>query len=147
MILDSVRWRIYAFSPPMATSHLSTELLEQIETLSDQIVSDCYQCGCCTSGCPIGEAMDPPPSKAIRLLQLGKADELLDSDGIWLCASCLVCGTRCPRGVDYARIAEACRVLVLRSKLSKVDPDTVTPLELDEIPQQAFIAAFRKSAV
>jgi heterodisulfide reductase subunit C len=131
----------------MATSHSSTELLEQIETLSDQIVSDCYQCGCCTSGCPIGEAMDPPPSKAIRLLQLGKADELLDSDGIWLCASCLVCGTRCPRGVDYARIAEACRVLVLRSKLSKVDPDTVTPLELDEIPQQAFIAAFRKSAV
>jgi len=131
----------------MSISRSPVELLEQIEELSGQTVIDCYQCGCCTSGCPIGEAMDPPPSKAIRLLQLGKASELLDSDGIWMCASCLVCGTRCPRAVDYARIAEACRVLVLRSKQSKVDPDTVTVLELEEIPQQAFIAAFRKSSV
>ena len=131
----------------MATAYSSAELLEQVETLSGQTVSDCYQCGSCTSGCPIGEAMDPPPSKAIRLLQSGRADELLGSDGIWMCASCLVCGTRCPRGVDYARIAEACRALILRSKQSRVDPDTVTATELEEIPQQAFIAAFRKSSV
>jgi heterodisulfide reductase subunit C len=131
----------------MNTFRSSAELLEQIEELSGQTISDCYQCGCCTSGCPIGEAMDPPPSKAIRLLQLGKAPELLGSDGIWMCASCLVCGTRCPRAVDYARIAEACRMLVLRSKQSRVDPDTVASLELEEIPQQAFIAAFRKSSV
>lgn len=147
MILDSVHRRIYAFSPPMATSHSSAELLEQIETLSGQAVGDCYQCGCCTSGCPIGEAMDPPPSKAIRLLQLGRADALLRTEGIWMCASCMVCGTRCPRAVDYARIAEACRALILRSRQSKVDPDTVTAPELEEIPQQAFIAAFRKSSV
>jgi heterodisulfide reductase subunit C len=122
-------------------------LVSQIEELSGQLVSDCYQCGCCTAGCPIGEAMDPPPSKAIRLLQLGKADELLASSGIWLCASCLVCGTRCPRAVDYARIAEACRAVILRTKQSRVDPDTVTDPELEAIPQQAFIASFRKFSV
>ncbi len=131
----------------MVTSRSSAELLEQIESLSGQTISDCYQCGCCTSGCPIGEAMEPPPSKAIRLLQLGRAAELLESEGIWMCASCLVCGTRCPRAVDYARIAEACRALLLRSRQSKVDPDTVTVSDLEEIPQQAFIAAFRKSSV
>ncbi len=131
----------------MAMSHTPAELLEQVQILSGQVVSECYQCGCCTSGCPIGEAMDPPPSRAIRLLQLGRAQELLDSEGIWMCASCLVCGTRCPRGVDYARIAEACRAMNLRSKQSRVDPDTVTAPELEEIPQQAFIAAFRKSSV
>jgi len=146
-LLDSECSRIYDIRPPMATFHSLVELLAQIEDLSGQTISDCYQCGCCTSGCPIGEAMDPPPSKAIRLLQLGKVTELLDSDGIWMCASCMVCGTRCPRAVDYARIAEACRALVLRSKQSKVDPDTVTGPELEEIPQQAFIAAFRKSSV
>jgi heterodisulfide reductase subunit C len=91
--------------------------------------------------------MDPPPSKAIKLLQLGRVQELLASDGIWMCASCLVCGTRCPRAVDYARIAEACRALILRSRQSKVDPDTVATPELEELPQQAFIAAFRKSSV
>jgi len=122
-------------------------LARQIEELSGQVVSDCYQCGCCTAGCPIGEDMDPPPSKAIRLLQLDRADELLKSSGIWMCASCLVCGTRCPRAVDYARIAEACRAIILRSRQSKVDPDTVTAPELEEIPQQAFIASFRKFSV
>jgi len=122
-------------------------LVREIEELSGQVVADCYQCGCCTSGCPVGEQMDPPPSKAIRLLQLNKAAELLASDGIWMCASCLVCGTRCPRAVDYARIAEACRALILRTRQSKVDPDTVTAPELEEIPQQAFIASFRKFSV
>jgi heterodisulfide reductase subunit C len=122
-------------------------LVRQLEELSGQTIADCYQCGCCTSGCPIGSEMDPPPSKAIRLLQLGHGRELLASEGIWLCASCLVCGTRCPRAVDYARIAEACRALILRTKQSRVDPDTVTCSELEEIPQQAFIASFRKFSV
>jgi hypothetical protein len=49
--------------------------------------------------------------------------------------------------VDYARIAEACRALILRTRQSRVDPDTVTAPELEEIPQQAFIASFRKFSV
>ncbi len=121
-----------------------SELIELISRLSGQNIADCYQCGCCTAGCPIGEAMEPPPSKAIRLLQLGRASELLESQGIWLCASCLVCGTRCPRGVDYARIAEACRIIRVRAKQSHFDPDTVNRPDIAEMPQQAFIAAFRK---
>lgn len=129
------------------SSSNNPSLVSRIEELSGQRVMDCYQCGCCTAGCPIGELMDPPPSKAIRLLQLGRAEELLASEGIWLCASCLVCGTRCPRNVDYARIAEACRAIVLRAKTSKVDPDQVGEEDLQDVPQQAFIASFRKFSV
>ncbi len=125
----------------------NSDLVRRIEELSGQRVQDCYQCGCCTAGCPIGEMMDPPPNKAIRLLQLGYAESLLASEGIWLCASCLVCGTRCPRNVDYAKIAEACRALVLRAKKSQVDPDKVTGPDLQDVPQQAFIASFRKFSV
>ncbi len=128
-------------------SAANSSLVSRIEELSGQRVLDCYQCGCCTAGCPIGELMDPAPSKAIRLLQLGRAEELLASEGIWLCASCLVCGTRCPRNVDYAKIAEACRAIVLRAKRSVVDPDRVSPEQLQDIPQQAFIASFRKFSV
>ncbi len=128
----------------MSNSGSSDRLVTQIEQLSGQVVSDCYQCGCCTSGCPVGLAMDPPPSKAIRLLQLGKAQELLESDGIWMCASCMVCGTRCPRGVDYALIAEACRALKIRARQSRVGPEAVTQEDCEEIPQQAFMASFRK---
>jgi len=128
----------------MSQSDSGDGLVNQIQQLSGQVIADCYQCGCCTAGCPVGQAMDPPPSKAIRLLQLGKAKELLDSDGIWMCASCMVCGTRCPRGVDYALIAEACRAMKIRSRQSRVGPETVTQEDCEDIPQQAFMASFRK---
>ena len=130
----------------MLYSIVSLAQIRRIEELSGQTIGDCYQCGCCTSGCPVGDVMDLPPTKAIRLLQLGRPDELLASDGIWLCASCLVCGTRCPRNVDYAKIAEACRAILLRAKTSRVDPDTIDVDDTEEIPQQAFIAGFRKFA-
>ncbi|MEO0009212.1 MAG: 4Fe-4S dicluster domain-containing protein [candidate division WOR-3 bacterium] len=129
------------------SSQDNSQLVSRIEELSGQRVSECYQCGCCTAGCPVGELMDPPPNRAIRLLQLGRAEELLASEGIWVCASCLVCGTRCPRNVDYAKIAEACRALILRAKRSQVDPDVVNDQDLQDVPQQAFIASFRKFSV
>lgn len=120
------------------------ETVGQIELLSGQEIGRCFQCGVCTAGCPTSEEMDLNPRQAMLLLRLGVVDEVLSCNGIWLCASCLVCGTRCPRGIDYARIAEACRALVLRRKQSHVDPDTATEKELEEIPQQAFIAGYRK---
>ena len=128
----------------MSTAPSGDVLIRQIENLSGQHVADCYQCGCCTAGCPMGEVMEPGPAQAIRLLQLGRPQELLESDGIWLCASCMVCGGRCPRGVDYAAIAEACRAIRLRARMSVVGPETVTPADCEEIPQQAFMASFRK---
>ncbi|MBN2536826.1 4Fe-4S dicluster domain-containing protein [candidate division WOR-3 bacterium] len=128
----------------MSTSDDGDRLVCQIEELSGQRVADCYQCGCCTAGCPLGDLMEPGPARAIRLLQLGHARELLDSDGIWLCASCMVCGSRCPRGVDYAHIAEACRQIRIRQRFSHAGPETVTAAACEEIPQQAFMAAFRK---
>lgn len=128
----------------MSTSIEGDRLVRQIEELSGQRVADCYQCGCCTAGCPLAELMEPGPAQAIRLLQLGRARELVDSDGIWLCASCMTCGSRCPRGVDYAHIAEACREVRIRARYSHAGPETVTAQACEDIPQQAFMAAFRK---
>jgi heterodisulfide reductase subunit C2 len=122
----------------------NNETIAQIEELSNQKISDCFQCGSCTAGCPVAFAMDPVPSQAIRMLQLGMVQELLDSSGIWLCAACNVCGTRCPRGVDYAKISDALRALVLRSKKNRVEPDKISKEIIYDAPQQAFIAGFRK---
>lgn len=120
------------------------EIKKDIELLSGQTLSDCYQCGECTAGCPVAFAMEPVPSQAIRLLQLGKFNEVLNSSGIWLCASCNICGERCPRGVDYGKIADALRTIVLRNKLTHVTLEKVDKKFISDAPQQAFIAAFRK---
>jgi heterodisulfide reductase subunit C len=120
------------------------EIKEDIQNLSGQILSDCYQCGECTAGCPTAFAMEPVPSQAIRLLQLNKYNEVLNSTGIWLCAACNVCGERCPRGVDYGKIADALRTIVLRNKFTHVTLEQVDKKFILDAPQQAFIAAFRK---
>lgn len=124
---------------------ITTENFKQeIEELSGQKLSDCYQCGECTAGCPIAFAMEPVPSQAIRLLQLAKFDEVLNSTGIWLCAACNVCGERCPRGVDYSKIADALRTIVLRNKTTHLVLEQIDKQFILDAPQQAFIAAFRK---
>ncbi|HDQ99143.1 MAG TPA: heterodisulfide reductase [candidate division WOR-3 bacterium] len=124
----------------------NARLLRQIAELSGEDVALCFQCGQCTGGCPVAEEMDPKPREAMLLLQLGMVDRVVNSRGIWLCASCLTCGTRCPRRIDYAKVAEACRAIVLRGTRSEYDPDNAIPAELEEVPQQAFIAAYRKFA-
>jgi heterodisulfide reductase subunit C2 len=144
--LDFSGFFTYYSLPQMKNLNLSEARLcvAQIEEMSGQKLADCFQCGECTSGCPIGETMDPVPSKAIRMLQLGMTDEVLSSNGIWLCAACMVCGARCPRGVDYGKISDALRAIVLRGKQMRVEPDKVNKELIADAPQQAFVAAFRK---
>jgi heterodisulfide reductase subunit C len=86
----------------------------RIEELSGQNVSACFQCGKCTSGCPVTFAMDIAPHKLIHLLQLGQIDKVLRSDTIWVCASCETCTTRCPNGIDIAHVMDSLRQLSRR---------------------------------
>ena len=76
--------------------------------------SDCYQCGKCTAGCPMAHAMDLTPRRIVRCIQLGETDKILDSEAIWLCASCHVCAERCPNDVDLPALIEQCRYAARR---------------------------------
>jgi heterodisulfide reductase subunit C len=82
---------------------------KEIEEVSGQNVSACFQCGKCTNGCPVTFAMDIEPHKLLRLLQYGQIDTVLNSDTIWVCASCETCTTRCPNGIDIAHLMDALR--------------------------------------
>ncbi len=85
-----------------------------IEDLSGQKISSCFQCGKCTNGCPITFAMDIVPHKLVHLLQLGQLEEVLHSDTIWVCASCVTCTTRCPNSIDIAHVVDTLRQLSSR---------------------------------
>ena len=88
--------------------------------------------------------MDVPPNQIVRLVQLGLEGEIARSGTIWLCASCLKCSIRCPRGIDLARVMEALRLLTLRKNVSHVDLSEIDRAALLELPQVALVANFRK---
>lgn len=81
---------------------------------SGQMVSNCYQCGKCTAGCPVAPDMDIMPNQVVRMVQLGLKDEVLGSQTIWICAFCSTCTVRCPRNVDLARLMETLRIQARR---------------------------------
>lgn len=78
----------------------------EVEKLSGQKISRCYQCGKCTAGCPAAYTMDLGPRRVMRGIQLGLRDEVLDSTSIWVCLACQTCSARCPLEIDIAKVME-----------------------------------------
>lgn len=119
----------------------SRSLIETVSEMSGENVYSCYQCGECSASCPVADRVDVFPNQIMRLIQFGD-EAVLDSKTIWLCASCLLCSQRCPRGIDIAKVIEALRQIILRRGVYKVDLNRVEGLE--ELPQIALVAAARK---
>jgi heterodisulfide reductase subunit C len=122
------------------------EFAKKVELISGQHLFACYQCGNCTAGCPVSFAMEIGPHEAIRYALLGLEEELLGVNTFWLCASCLQCTSRCPKGIDIARVMDALRTVILRKRERK---DYIQISEfpegfLEKVPQIAFISGFRK---
>jgi heterodisulfide reductase subunit C len=127
----------YTFGPENAS------FKARVEELSGEKIDLCFQCGACSSSCPLAQEMDLLPSKVIRYAQLG-IEEVLDSKTIWVCSTCFNCEVRCPRGIDIANVMEALRQMVLRKKYDRVRLDELTPEQLRELPQVAIISNQRK---
>ena len=105
-------------------------------------VSECYQCGKCTAGCPMARHMDLTPSQVMRLVQIGDEaaiERLLRSGAIWSCVGCLTCTQRCPKELDPAAVMDALREMSYSRGL--VSPEQRKVLAFHE----AFLKTVRKN--
>jgi heterodisulfide reductase subunit C len=121
----------------------STEV-RRLERISGEDVKRCYQCGNCSGGCPVSYAMEIPPTKVMRFLQLGNIEDVRNANSMWLCVGCLQCYSRCPQGVSVAAILEGMRQDVLRKGASRTEVADVPFPFLKKAPQQAVVCGFRK---
>jgi heterodisulfide reductase subunit B len=87
-------------------TQISTDLANRIREATGENVYMCYHCVKCTSGCPLTEHFDLAPNQVMRAAQLGMEDLIFNSRTPWLCASCQTCTTRCPQGIDIARVMD-----------------------------------------
>lgn len=118
-------------------------LREEIETLSGVDTALCYQCGTCSSGCPIIDVMDVGPRCVMRMVTEGD-ETVLETKTIWLCAACYTCDTRCPRGLKISAVMEALRLITLRQNKDHINPDDITYETHKNLPPITLIAAMRK---
>lgn len=93
---------------------LHSEFMKEVEERSGQNVSDCYQCGKCSGGCPVLPDLDLSPNRVIRMVQLGLEEDALDNESIWCCAACGTCNSRCPMELDIVRIMDTLRAMAVR---------------------------------
>ncbi|HEY9607547.1 MAG TPA: 4Fe-4S dicluster domain-containing protein [Allocoleopsis sp.] len=77
-------------------------------------IASCMQCGTCSGGCTNIDLMDMSPRTLVLMVQRGEWEKVLQSNMLWLCTSCYICTSRCPRGVRPADVIEAVKAIALR---------------------------------
>jgi len=83
----------------------------------------CYQCGKCDTVCPWNRVRKFFLRKMINQAKFGVVP--LESEDIWLCATCRNCVQRCPRGVEIIDVMRAMRRLLV--------PDGVVPASIPNL--------------
>jgi len=128
----------------ISSQTLRSDFVKKVTEISGQDLLTCNQCGKCSAGCPMCFAMDWLPNQIIRLAQLGLEEDIAASKTVWICASCLTCTVRCPRGVDLGRVMEAIRLITLRKNIDYVSASGISRDTISELPQIALVSSFRK---
>ncbi len=104
---------------------MGTFLEEVNEKIDGVPIQRCYHCRKCTAGCPLAFAMEHNPNKIIRMIQMGRREDVLKSAAIWLCVSCETCITRCPNEVDIARMMDALREMAIADGIGAAEKNVL----------------------
>jgi NADPH-dependent glutamate synthase beta subunit-like oxidoreductase len=79
------------------------EVLEHL--LDAEKLKNCFECGICTSSCPINELLPQNYNPRVLLEKIYQSpEETLKSPAIWLCAWCYRCHNRCPQKLRVPEI-------------------------------------------
>jgi heterodisulfide reductase subunit C len=91
-------------APPGTARAAETFLAHVYESPEGQKIKTCLQCGTCSGSCPVGTAMDYSPRAVFAALRAEQIDRVLNSNTMWLCASCYACTVRCPAGIQITDV-------------------------------------------
>ncbi|MCS7013952.1 MAG: heterodisulfide reductase-related iron-sulfur binding cluster [Chloroherpetonaceae bacterium] len=103
--------------------------LPTLPLVTDEMLLNCMQCGFCLPHCPtysLTELERYSPRGRIQLTRALFEGQLLPSESIAdiaeainTCLGCLACQTACPAGVEYEKIFESAKTLVLKTQMKR----------------------------
>lgn len=94
------------------------EAIEMIRDAGGEAFRSCFQCGLCTASCPWNDVRTFLPHKKITESKFGLVE--LSEEDWWLCSTCNMCVSRCPRGVAITDVIRAVRNITLDSVIRAV---------------------------
>ncbi len=104
-------------------SNRDSSFVKEVKLRSGVNINLCWHCQSCAGGCPFVSAMDYPPNRVIRLVQLGLKKDALASSGIWICVGCNTCSIQCPNAIDIPAVNDALREIGIEEGVTIAEPD------------------------
>lgn len=109
---------------PINLSKVTRTFFEEVmKSYMGRTLPCCYQCGTCSSSCPVAEEMDIKPHEMVEMIKLGLKDTLSQCKAIWQCSTCYMCTERCPQGVKLTNVILSIRDVALSEGI--VVPESV----------------------
>ncbi|MFX1236754.1 MAG: (Fe-S)-binding protein [Promethearchaeota archaeon] len=97
------------------SSDLDLSFIKKIsETEETKSILSCFECGKCTSSCPVGEQFLLNPHQITRLAAFGVKNQILDDKILRYCLTCRTCQEYCPQNVDFIEFIRFARTLLVK---------------------------------
>jgi len=98
--------------PIRVDPHFKHEVMEEP---GGETLNVCFQCGTCTSSCPVARYTNSyRPRQILRMAQLGLSEKIFSSGTLWLCAACFTCTDRCPQNVEVTSVLRVLRNMAVK---------------------------------
>ena len=97
------------------SSDLDPNLIKEMSKAEEtKTIFTCFQCGMCTSSCPIAEQFPLNPHQMTQLTVFGASKQILDDNVLRFCLTCRICQEYCPQNVDFIEFIKLARRLLIK---------------------------------
>lgn len=100
------------YSEKVIERDFDREFVHQIIEFGGGNVQSCFQCGSCTSVCPVSLKVENKVRNIIKMCQMGLRERVLSTP--WVCSTCYRCYEYCPSLMNPTELIVALRHIMVR---------------------------------